>query len=60
MSKEVVETVYGKHQKYEVIRETSTLLSPIYYVRSSDGTVSGKFASLADAVDYAQEKAKVK
>jgi hypothetical protein len=57
MSKEVVETIHGKHNKYEVVRETSTLGNPKYYVKSSDGSTSGTFSSLSDAVDWANEKA---
>jgi len=56
MSKSVVETVYGKHHKYEVIQETSTFASPQYYVRRSDGKTSGMFSSLADAVEWAQSQ----
>lgn len=57
MTKEVVETIYGKHNKYEVIKETSTFGSPKYYVRCSDGTTSGMFSSLSDAVARARDKA---
>lgn len=58
VSKKVVETIYGKHNKYEVFQETSLLGSPKYYVRCSDGTTtSGTFSSLAKAVEWAREKA---
>ena len=57
MTKEVVEVIYGRHEKYEVIRETSTLGSPKYYVKSSNGTVSGSFSTLSDAVEWAERKA---
>jgi hypothetical protein len=43
MSKQIVETIYSKHHKYDVIQETSTLGSPKYYVKRSDGKVSGMF-----------------
>lgn len=56
MSQEVVETVYGKHEKYEVIRKTSTLGNPKYFVKSSGGKVSGEFSSLSDAVAWAKDK----
>ena len=56
MSKEVLETIYGKHNKYEVIKETSTFGSPKYYVKSSDGKTSGTFSSLSDAVGWAKDK----
>ena len=58
MSKEVVETIYGKYYKYEVIKETRTLSSPKYYIRCSDGSTSGSFSSLAKAVEWAREKGK--
>lgn len=57
MSKEVVETIYGKHYKYEVIQETSTFGSPKYLVHCSDGSYSGSFSSLSAAVEWANEKA---
>ena len=57
MPTEIVETIYGRHLKYEVIRETSTLGSPTYRVKSSDGKYSGNFSSLADAVRWATERA---
>ena len=56
MSKQIVETIYGKHHKYDVIQETSTLGSPKYYVKRSDGKVSGMFSSMADAVEWAKEQ----
>ena len=57
MSKEVVDTIYGKHYKYEVIQETSSLGSPTYRVHCSDGTYSGTFSSRSAAVEWANEKA---
>ena len=57
MSKEVVETIYGKHYKYEIVQETSLIGSPKYYVKCSDGSTSGSFSSLSNAVDWANEKA---
>lgn len=57
MGREVVEVVYGKHEKIEIIRETSLLGSPKYYVRSTSGKISGgSFDSLAKAVAWAEEK----
>lgn len=56
MAKEVVETIYGKHDKYEVVKETSTFGSPKYYVRWPGGN-SGQFSSLSDAVEWAKGKA---
>ena len=56
MSKEVVEVVYGKHEKYEVIKDTSVFTSPKYFVQSSSGKTSGTFSSLAAAVEWAEER----
>ena len=50
MSKEVIETIHGKHNVYEVIKDGSVIGPTKYYVRSSDSNVSGTFSSLADAV----------
>ena len=57
MSKEVIETIHGKHNVYEVIKDGSVIGPTKYYVRSSDSNVSGTFSSLADAVRWAREKA---
>lgn len=57
MSKEVVETIYGKHHKYEVIRESSAIGSTLYRVHCSDGSYSGSFSSLSAAVGWANDKA---
>ena len=56
MGKEVVETIYGKHKKYEIIRETGTFSNPKYVVKDSDGKYSGEFSSLSDAVEWAENK----
>jgi hypothetical protein len=56
MSKKVVETVYSKHHKYEIVRD-SGVLSTKYYVRKEDGsTAAGSFNSLKAAVEWAEEK----
>lgn len=55
MSSDVVETIYGKHKKYEVIKESS-LINTKYRVKDSDGNYSGTFSSLADAVKWAENK----
>lgn len=56
MGKEVVETIYGKHKIYEIIRETGTFSNPKYVVKDSDGKYSGEFSSLSDAVKWAENK----
>lgn len=60
MSKEVVETIYGKHYKYEVVCETGLIENRMYYVRCSDGSTSGIFSELRAAVDWANKRAESK
>ena len=56
MSEKVVETVYGKYEKYEVIKQTGIISSPKFIVRSSNGKYSGTFDSLAAAVEWANRQ----
>ena len=49
MSKQVVEVIYGKHLRYDVIRSTS-LFDTKYYVHTSDGQNHGSFSALDRAV----------
>lgn len=52
-SKKVVETIYGKKSKYEVVRKSSAF-STTFYVKKDDKVASGKFNSLAKAVEWAE------
>ena len=52
----VVETVYGKHSKYEVIMEGGGLFgSPKYYVYKDGKPFKGSYSSLSDAVEAARD-----
>lgn len=55
-SKKVVETVYGKHSKYEVVKH-SGVLSTKYFVLKDGSRASGNFSSLKAAVEWAEKKA---
>lgn len=51
-----METIYGKHYKYEIIRESGTFNTKFYIYR--DGKYHrGSFSSLAGAVDAARKEA---
>jgi hypothetical protein len=56
MSKQVIEVIYGKHLRYEVIRSTS-LFDTKYYVHTSDGRIHGSFRALDRAVQWAHRQA---
>ena len=56
MSDSVVETIYGKHTKYEVIRKSSTVFATKYVVKSSSGKYSGEFSTLVAAVEWARRQ----
>lgn len=54
MSKTVVETVYGKYSKYEVIKDSKTFSTSIYLYK--DGSYVGSYSSVAAAVEAAKKK----
>jgi hypothetical protein len=56
MSKQVVEVIYGKHLRYDVVRSTS-IFDTKYYVHTSDGRIHGSFSGLDRAVQWAHEQA---
>jgi len=55
--KKVVETIYGRTSKYEVVKEISTFASPKFYVRRDGSPYKGSFSSLRSAVAAAQKAA---
>ena len=57
MSKEVIEVIYGKHLRYDIVRSTS-FFDTKYYVRTSDGRTHGSFGGLDRAVQWAHEQAR--
>lgn len=57
MSDKVVETIYGKHNKYEIIQKPSTLIENTkYYIYKDSKPYRGSFSSLRDAVDAAKSE----
>jgi hypothetical protein len=55
--KEVVETVYGKYNRYEIVRESGGLLSKRKFQIYRDGKYHrGAFSSLKDAVEAAKDE----
>lgn len=56
-STKVVETVYGKYSKYEIVKKSGTF-STKFYVRKDGDVASGKFSSLKAAVEWAEKKSK--
>lgn len=56
-TKKVVETVYGKYSKYEIVKKTS-VLSTKFYVRKDGDVATGKFSSLKAAVEWAEENSR--
>jgi hypothetical protein len=57
MSSETVETIYGKYSKFEVVKESSILGDPKFYVVKDGKPHRGSFSSLRDAVEAAKEDA---
>ena len=56
-NEEVIETIYGKYSKYEVIRESGGVLgSPKFWVYKDGKYHRGPFSSLQDAVEAAKEE----
>jgi hypothetical protein len=55
-SKEVVETIYGKYSKYEIIKETSLFGSPKFYIYKDGKYHRGSFSSLRGAVEAAKKE----
>lgn len=55
--KEVVEVIYGKHAKYEVVKDRGGILSsPQYYIYKNGKYHRGSFDSLAAAVEAARKE----
>ena len=54
-STKVVETIYGKKSKYEIIKK-KTVFTTKFYVKKDGNTVSGHFKSLKAAVEAAKNK----
>ena len=53
-----METFYGKHNKYTVVKKPGTgITSSTYYVKVSNGDTKGSWDSLSKAVEWAKEQA---
>ncbi len=58
MSKEIVETIYGKYHKYEIVKSAGGLFSSTSFSINRDGKhFKGTYSSLADAVKAAKREA---
>ena len=55
-SKTVVETIYGKYSKFEIVKD-SGVMSTKFYVRKDGKPHRGSFSSLAAAVEAAKKEA---
>lgn len=59
MPEEVVETKYGKHSKYEIVKYNKpTRLGAKYRVKRDGNIASGKFDSLSAAVEWVEDRKK--
>jgi hypothetical protein len=55
--KKVVEVVYGKHAKYEIVKSSGGLMgSTSYYIHKNGQPHRGSFSSLAAAVEAARKE----
>lgn len=56
-TKTVVETVYGKFNKFEVVKDSGGVFSsPTFYIYKDGAPYKGSYNSLADAVDAARRE----
>lgn len=57
MSKEVVETIYGKSHKYEIVKDAAGVFSNSKYYIYKDGNYHrGSFSTLSAAVEAAKKE----
>lgn len=55
--KEVVETIYGKHAKYEIVKSSGGVIAePKYYIYKNGNYYRGYFSSLREAVEAAKKE----
>lgn len=52
---EIVETLYGKYSKFEIVKITS-FLETKFYLRKNGKPYKGSFSSLSGAVNAAREE----
>ena len=53
--KQVVETVYGKYHKFEIVRD-SGFVSTKFYIRRDGKPYKGPYSSLSSAVEAAKSQ----
>ncbi len=51
---EVVEIIYGKYYKYEIVKNTGLFSSPSFSIYRDGGYYKGGYSSLAQAVAVAR------
>lgn len=55
--KDVVETIYGKHHKFEIVRIPGGIFSSMkFYIHRDGKEYKGSYSSLADAVEAAKRE----
>ena len=52
----VIETVYGKFSKYQIVKRPSLLGNPKFYIRKNGRPYRGPFSSLQAAVQAAENE----
>lgn len=54
---QIIETIYGKYHKFEVVKDPGGVFGSIkYYVRKDGKPFKGSYSSLADAVQAATDE----
>ena len=57
MSRDVVEVIYGKYYKFEIVRKAGGLLSsPTFWIYRDGQYFKGSYSSLAYAVEVAKSQ----
>ena len=54
--KEIVETVYGKYHRYDIVKEITLLGSIRFWIRKDGQPYRGTYPSLKSAVDAAEKE----
>lgn len=54
MPGKLIETIYGKHHKYEIRESTASAFSKKYVIYRDGGRWKGDYDSIAKAVDVAK------
>ena len=55
--KQVVETIYGKYNKYEIVKDAGGVFTgPKFYIRKNGKAFRGPYSSLPAAVEAARKE----